>query len=86
MLHLVVDPSPNIQKMAYDLLHEAARKRTEWLVIEVGVDAESTIKPELPSELVGLLQTSLELDIEDHISSSVSDLRGFESMSSSLTP
>lgn len=70
MVHLLTDPSTDVQKMAYDLLQEAAKKRTEYLVIEVGVDTESSVKPELPAELISLLQTSLDLsDLEDHRSS-----------------
>lgn len=67
MVHLLLDPSPDVQKMAYDLLQEAAKKRTEYLVIEVGVDTESTVKPELPAELISILEMTLDLsDLEDH--------------------
>jgi hypothetical protein len=51
--------------MAYELLREAAHKRTEHLVIEAGVDTESVVKSVLPWELVSLLQQSLDIvDIE----------------------
>lgn len=70
MVHLLADPSADLQKMAYDLLQEAAKRRTEYLVIEAGVDIESTVKSELPSQLIDLLQTPLDLSaLEDHSSS-----------------
>lgn len=54
--------------MAYELLREAAYKRTEHLVIEAGVDAESVVKSWLPSELVSLLEQSLDvIDIEEDV-------------------
>ncbi|TFY57346.1 hypothetical protein EVG20_g8587, partial [Dentipellis fragilis] len=66
MSHLLSDPSIDVQKMAYDLLREAANKRTEHVVIESAVEAESTVRPELPPELVALLQQSLDwLDEHD---------------------
>jgi len=56
--------------MAYELLREAAHKRTEHLVIEAGVDTESVVKSMLPWELVSLLQQSLDIvDIEEDPSS-----------------
>lgn len=56
--------------MAYELLREAAHKRTEHLVIEAGVDTESVVKSVLPWELVLLLQQSLDIvDIEEDLSS-----------------
>ncbi|EIN09055.1 hypothetical protein PUNSTDRAFT_102600 [Punctularia strigosozonata HHB-11173 SS5] len=57
MCHLVMDPSTDVQKMSYQLLQEAARKRTEFLVVEAGVDTEGTFKAELPQELVILLSS-----------------------------
>ena len=55
--------------MAYDLLREAAYKRTEHIVIEAGVDTESVVKSLLPSELVSLLQQSLDvIDLEEDLS------------------
>jgi hypothetical protein len=69
MSHLLLDPSENVQKMAYELLREAACKRTEHLVIEAGVDTESAVKSLLPSELVSLLQQSLDvIDLEEDLS------------------
>ena len=68
MSHLLLDPSASVQKMAYELLREAAYKRTEHLVIEAGVDTESVVKSSLPSELVSLLQQSLDvIDIEEDL-------------------
>jgi E3 ubiquitin-protein ligase listerin len=70
MSHLLFDPSTNVQKMAYELLREASHKRTEYLVIEAGVDTESIVKPLLPLELVSLLRRSLDIvDIEEDPSS-----------------
>ncbi|OCH91295.1 hypothetical protein OBBRIDRAFT_887096 [Obba rivulosa] len=62
MCHLVRDTSAEVQKMAYQLLHESARKYTEYMVIEAAVDSEATMKPELPAELIDILQRYLNLD------------------------
>ena len=59
MCHLVMDGSVKVQRMAYQLLQEAAKKYTEGLVIEAAVDTEATLKPELPPELLDILQRSL---------------------------
>ncbi|KAF8500410.1 hypothetical protein F5888DRAFT_1682008 [Russula emetica] len=70
MSYLLFDPSTSVQQMAYELLREAAHKRTEHLVIEAGVDTESVVKSVLPWELVSLLQQSLDIvDIEEDPSS-----------------
>ncbi|KAH9005649.1 hypothetical protein EDB86DRAFT_3177955 [Lactarius hatsudake] len=66
MSHLLFDPSTSVQKMAYELLREAAHKRTEHLVIEAGVDTESIVRSSLPLELISLLQQTLDIvDIEE---------------------
>ena len=59
-----MDSSADVQKMAYHLLNAAARKRTEHLVIEAGVDVESAVKIDLPDELIAILQTDLMGDSE----------------------
>jgi E3 ubiquitin-protein ligase listerin len=61
MCHLLSDSTPQVQIMAYQFLQRATRRRTEYLVIEAGVDTESAVKVELPSELIALLQRDLEL-------------------------
>ena len=81
MSYLIFDPSTSVQQMAYELLREAAHKRTEHLVIEAGVDTESVVKSVLPWELVSLLQQSLDIvDIEEDLSS-VSRRRRCQSIS-----
>jgi hypothetical protein len=81
MSYLLFDPSTSVQQMAYELLREAARKRTEHLVIEAGVDTESVVKSVLPWELVSLLQQSLDIvDVEEDLSS-VSRVRCCRSIS-----
>jgi hypothetical protein len=66
MSHLLFDPSTSVQKMAYELLREAANKRTEHLVIEAAVDTESIVRSLLPLELISLLQQTLDVvDIEE---------------------
>jgi hypothetical protein len=59
--HLLNDKSVEVQKMAYQLLHKSATKRTEYIVIEAGVSApdSDSIKPELPPELITFLQQSI---------------------------
>ncbi|KAF8156982.1 hypothetical protein B0H34DRAFT_711453 [Crassisporium funariophilum] len=59
MCHLIEDPSPTVQKMAYQLLRAAAKKRTEYYVIEAAVDTENTVKAVLPQELMEILQREL---------------------------
>ncbi|EGO03442.1 hypothetical protein SERLA73DRAFT_101568 [Serpula lacrymans var. lacrymans S7.3] len=61
MCHLLSDPSTVVQKTAYTLLHEAARKKTEYYVIEAAVDTEDAVTAELPMELLVLLQRTLQL-------------------------
>jgi hypothetical protein len=56
MCHLLDDPSADVQILAYQFLKEAAKKRTEHFVIEAGVDAEATVKAELPLELMDILR------------------------------
>lgn len=56
MVHLIMDTSFEVQKMAYKLLSGAARKRTEYYVIEAAVEIESQVKAELPNELLGIVQ------------------------------
>ena len=41
--------------MAYQFLQEAAKKRTESIVVEAAVDTTGGVKAELPVELVDLL-------------------------------
>lgn len=59
MCHLIEDPSPTVQKMAYQLLKAAAQKRTEHFVIEAGVDTEATIQATLPPELLELVSRQM---------------------------
>jgi len=61
MCYILRDSSVDIQKMAYQFLHESAKKRTEYLVIELGVDTEDTVEAQLPAELIDILQQSLNL-------------------------
>lgn len=56
MSHLILDTSTDVQKMAYFFLQKAAKKRTEYLVIEAGVDAEATVKADLPTEILDMLR------------------------------
>ena len=57
MCHLIQDPSPTVQKKAYQLLQAAAKKRTEYFVIEAAVDTEGVIQAELPIELMAIVQS-----------------------------
>ncbi|KAF9258177.1 hypothetical protein L218DRAFT_964691 [Marasmius fiardii PR-910] len=56
MCHLLSDPSVDVQKMAYKLLQQVAKKRMEHLVVEAGMDMEDKFKAELPHELLVALQ------------------------------
>ena len=85
MSYLLFDPSTSVQQMAYELLREAAHKRTEHLVIEAGVDTESVVKSVLPWELVSLLQQSIDIvDIEEDTSSVSRERRCCQSISTNL--
>ncbi len=46
--------------MVYPLLQTAAKKRTEHVVIEAGVDTSEDAKFEMPAELLVLVQTILD--------------------------
>ncbi|KAF9447824.1 hypothetical protein P691DRAFT_670660 [Macrolepiota fuliginosa MF-IS2] len=66
LCHLVTDHSIEVQKMAYRILRTAAQRRTEYLVIEAGVDTESTVEATLPLELLDIVQRHVNLiNIED---------------------
>ncbi|THV07136.1 hypothetical protein K435DRAFT_710473 [Dendrothele bispora CBS 962.96] len=65
MCHLLLDPSVDVQKMAYQLLQQAAKKRTEHLVIEAGVDTVADFKAELPLELMVILEQTSNFEPED---------------------
>jgi hypothetical protein len=66
MSHLITDSSADVQKMAYQLLRVAARKRTEYLVIEAAAitDAEGEEETPVVQEIkaAGLIPAEL-LDI-----------------------
>lgn len=64
MCHFLTDPSVDVQKMAFQLLVQAAKKRTEYLVIEAGVDVDDNFKAELPKELLALIGESVEITQE----------------------
>ena len=59
MSHLIEDPSTTVQKMAYQLLKAAAQKRTEYFVIEAGVDTDAVVHATLPPELLEIIQRDL---------------------------
>jgi E3 ubiquitin-protein ligase listerin len=59
MAHLILDSSTDFQKMAYQFLRGTAKKRTEHLVIEAGVDTEGTVKADLPAEILDILQRTI---------------------------
>ncbi|KAF5380135.1 hypothetical protein D9615_006188 [Tricholomella constricta] len=59
MAHLVMDPSVDVQKMAYQFLEIAAKKRTEYFVIEAGVNSEAAVTANLPQELLEILQHTI---------------------------
>ncbi|KAG6865555.1 hypothetical protein C0991_001559 [Blastosporella zonata] len=62
MCHLVTDSSVEVQKMAYRFLVIAAKKRTEFLVIEAGVDSEGAVNMDLSESLLNILQRSTALE------------------------
>ena len=59
MCHLIQDPSPTVQKMAYQLLRAAAKKRTEYFVIEAAVDTEGVVQAKVPIELMAIVQRDM---------------------------
>jgi hypothetical protein len=67
--------------MGYHLLQNAARKRTEHYVIESAVDTEDVVKPELPTELLAILQQSLgageALDLDDQSTARNLEVSGY---------
>ncbi|KAJ7150874.1 hypothetical protein C8R43DRAFT_887120 [Mycena crocata] len=77
MCHLLADPSVDVQKMTYQLLNVAARKRTEHFVIEAGVDVDAVVKADLPLELLDILQTSLNFNQGDLLDLDESTIFGY---------
>ncbi|KAJ7484301.1 hypothetical protein FB451DRAFT_1554863 [Mycena latifolia] len=77
MCHLLADPSVDVQKMTYQLLAVAARKRTEHFVIEAGVDVDAAVKADLPLELLDILQTSLNFNQGDLLDLEESTVFGY---------
>ncbi|KAJ7154581.1 hypothetical protein C8R46DRAFT_1117799 [Mycena filopes] len=77
MCHLLADPSADVQKMTYQLLTVAARKRTEHFVIEAGVDVDAVVKADLPLELLDILQTNLNFNQRDLLDLDESDVFGY---------
>ncbi|KAG6901384.1 hypothetical protein C0995_012648 [Termitomyces sp. Mi166 len=69
MCHLVMDHSVDVQKMAYHFLGLAAKKRTEYLVIEAGVDSEGSVNMDLSEDLLSLLQRNVVIE-DAHLESS----------------
>lgn len=61
MCHLVIDHSIEVQKLAYGIMRSAAKKRTEHLVIEAGVDIKSTVQATLPLELLDIVQRHVDV-------------------------
>ncbi len=73
MCHLLLDPSVSVQKMAYSLLQQAAGPRTEFVVVEAGVDSGTDSKPELPEELLQVIRTASEkIELNENEQESVS--------------
>jgi hypothetical protein len=60
MCHLVMDSSNEVQKMAYQMLREAAKKYTEDVVVEAAVDSEGSYSAVMPSELIDILSRTID--------------------------
>lgn len=67
--------------MGYHLLTNAARKLTEHYVIDAGVDTEDVVKPELPLELLTILQQNLGsgevLDLDEQSTAHNKEVSGY---------
>ena len=63
MVHVLGDSDVSILRMVYPLLQTAAKKRTEHVVIEAGVDTNEDTKFELPVELLHFIQTAIDSQI-----------------------
>ena len=79
MSHLITDSSVDVQKMAYQLLRVAARKRTEYLVIEAAAaaitDAEGEEETPVVQEIkaAGLIPAELLYIIQGEVRNFVID-------------
>jgi hypothetical protein len=66
LVHLVEDSFYSVQKVAYALLKEAAKKRTEHFVIEVGAnlggDEANVVKSVFPLELLEILRKEVDFE------------------------
>lgn len=67
MCHLLMDSSVEVQRMSFQLLQQAAKKRTEYLVIEAGVDVDDSFKADLPKELLVILEDGINLEQESQV-------------------
>lgn len=54
-------------QVAYQILQRAAKKRTEYFVMEAAVDTEGTLEARLPNELMTLLQREVNLDLDSDL-------------------
>lgn len=81
MCHLIEDPSVPVQKMAYQLLKVASQKRTEYFVIEAGVDTEAAVNALLPPELLNILQRDIQFnrdaEVDDSYNSQGQNIFGY---------
>jgi septum formation topological specificity factor MinE len=64
MCHLVMDSANEVQKMAYQMLREAAKKYTEDVVVEAAVDAEGAYHAVMPTEVLDILSRTIDVQEE----------------------
>lgn len=55
MCHLITDGDDRVQRTAYQLLKQAAYKRTEHYVVEAAVEVDNNFEATLPLELLAIL-------------------------------
>lgn len=73
MCHLLsASSSIPVQRMAYRLLQVAAKKRTETMVLEVGVDTERNFTAKIPVELLELVVGS-DVDVDSPLTDETSE-------------
>ncbi|KAL0957941.1 hypothetical protein HGRIS_000122 [Hohenbuehelia grisea] len=65
--HLLQHPSIRSQKMSYNLLQAAAKKRTEHFVLEAGVNVDDDFTADLPMELIELVSCHVEIGQDEPV-------------------
>jgi hypothetical protein len=62
---MLTDTALDVQLTAYQLMYDAAKKYTEAVVLEAETDNTGSYVPQLPAELLSLLESSFDLSASE---------------------